>query len=113
MRSGKVSAAWASKNSGSYFFNLKENKKMDANKYLGLFIGIVILVAVVSATAGTMLNSIAGTYNGTHYVGGLGDGVGGTFSATGLGSLFSVTIFGIILVAAIFYALWKGIGGMK
>jgi len=71
---------------------------MDANKYLGAFIGIVILVAVVSATAGTLLTNVTA--------------LNGTFASTGLGTLFSATIFGIILVAAIFYALWKGIGGM-
>ena len=72
---------------------------MDANKYLGAFIGIVILVAVVSATAGTLLTNVTA--------------LNGTFADTGLGTLFSTAIFGIILVAAIFYALWAGITKMK
>ena len=72
---------------------------MDANKYLTMFIGIVILVAVVAATAGTLLTNVTALNT--------------TFQSTGLGTLFSATIFGIILVAAIFYALWKGLGGMK
>lgn len=72
---------------------------MDANKYLTVFIGIIVLVAVVSATAGTMLTNVAGLNT--------------TFQATGLGSLFSVSIFGIIIVAAIFYALYKGLSGNK
>jgi hypothetical protein len=72
---------------------------MDANSYMTKFIGIVILVAVVAATAGTLLTNVTA--------------LNGTFASTGLGTLFSATIFGIILVAAIFYALWKGIGSKK
>ena len=72
---------------------------MDANKYLAYFIAIVVLVAVVSATGSTLLTNIAGLNT--------------TFADTGIGSLFSATIFGVILVAAIFYALWKGTYGMK
>jgi len=71
---------------------------MDANKYLMGFIGVVILVAVVSATAGTLLTNVAGLNT--------------TFQDTGLGNLFSVTIFGLILVAAIFYALYRGVTGL-
>jgi phosphotransferase system glucose/maltose/N-acetylglucosamine-specific IIC component len=67
---------------------------MDANKYLTLFIGMVILVAVISATAGTLLTNVSGLNT--------------TFADTGLGTLFSTTIFGVIIVAAIFVALWKG-----
>ena len=55
------------------------------------------MVAVVSATAGTLLTNVTALNT--------------TFASTGLGTLFSATIFGIILVAAIFYALWKGLGG--
>ena len=79
---------------------------MDAKAYLGMFIGVFILVTVVAATGGSLLNAISGTWNGTAYVGGLGDGAGGVFSSTGLGALFGVTIAGLLLAAAIFYAIW-------
>jgi len=72
---------------------------MDVQKYLGAFIGVLILIAIVSATAGTLLTNAA-TLNTT-------------FASTGLGSLFSVTIFGVILVAGIFYAVWKGVKSMS
>lgn len=68
---------------------------MDANKYLTTFIGIVILVAIVSATAGTLLTNVTALNT--------------TFASTGLGMIFSASIFGIILVAAIFFALWNGL----
>ena len=71
---------------------------MDIKKYIGAFIGVLILVAIVAATAGTLLTSAAGLNT--------------TFAATGLGNLFSVTIFGIILVAGVFYALYKGVQSM-
>ena len=79
---------------------------MDGKSYLALFIGLFILVIVVGATAGSLLNAISGTWNGTHYVGGLGTGVGGVFTSTGLGSLFGVTIAGLLLAAAVFYGVW-------
>lgn len=44
-------------------------------------------MAVVSATAGTLLTNVTA--------------LNGTFASTGLGTLFSASIFGIILVAAI------------
>lgn len=81
---------------------------MDANNYLVLFVGILVFVAVVSASAGTILNGVAGTWNGTEYVGGLG-GTGGALTSTGLGGLFSVTVFGILLVSVVFYVLWNGL----
>jgi len=69
-------------------------KSDDANRYLVIFIGIILLVAVISSTAGTLLTNVAGLNT--------------TFQSTGLGTLFSTTIFGVIIVAAIFVALWKG-----
>lgn len=69
---------------------------MDAKKYLTMFIGIIILVAVVSATAGSLLTNLTA--------------LNGTFAATGLGTLFSAGIIGLLLAAAIFYAIWKYFG---
>lgn len=66
---------------------------MDAKKYLGMFIGVIILVAVVSATAGSLLTNLTA--------------LNGTFAATGLGTLFSASIIGLLLAAGIFYAIWK------
>jgi len=81
---------------------------MEASKYLTIFIGVLVLVAVVAALAPTVMNSVSGTWNGTAYVGGLG-GVGGSLTSTGLGSLFGVGIFGLIIAAGVFYALWTAI----
>lgn len=69
---------------------------MDAKKYLGMFIGVIILVAVVSATAGSLLTNLTA--------------LNGTFAATGLGTLFSASIIGLLLAAGVFYAIWKYFG---
>ena len=65
---------------------------MDAKSYLGMFIGVFILVTVVAATGGTLLTNIVALNT--------------TFQSTGLGTLFSATIAGLLLAAAIFYAIW-------
>ena len=82
---------------------------IEPKKYMYIFVGALILTALVSATGGTLLNNISGTYNGTAYVGGLG-GVGGAFADTGIASLFGVTILGLLFAIGVFYALYKMFG---
>lgn len=66
---------------------------MDANKYMTMFIGALVLVALVSATAGTLL-----TYFGN---------LSTAFSSTGISAIFGAGILGLIFAAGIFYALYK------
>ena len=84
--------------------------KIDPKKYMTIFLGALILTALVGATGATLLNNIAGTNNGTDYVGGLG-GVGGAFESTGLASLFGVAILGLLFAVFIFYALYRMFSG--
>jgi Co/Zn/Cd efflux system component len=77
--------------------------KNEAKKWLLMFLGVYILVQFISATGGTLINSLAGTSNGTHLLGGLAQ----TFTSTGLGGLFAANVIGLIIVVAIFYVIWK------
>ena len=68
---------------------------MKAENYINKYVGILILVALVGATGGTLLTNMT-TLNTT-------------FADTGLGSLFSKVILGLVFAAGIFYAIYKGV----
>lgn len=70
-----------------------------AQNYINKYVGLLILVALVSATGGTLLTNLAGLNT--------------TFTDTGLGSLFGKTIIGLVFAAAIFYAIYKMVTTMK
>jgi len=64
-----------------------------------IFLGALILVALVTATGGTLITNMVA--------------LNGTFASTGLGSLFSATILGLLFAVFIFYALYKMFMGGK
>jgi len=66
---------------------------IDPKKYMNIFLGALILTALVSATGGTLITNMTS--------------LNGTFGATGIGSLFSATILGLLFAVFIFYVLYK------
>lgn len=71
---------------------------MKATNYINKYVGLIILVALVSATAGTLLTNLSGLNT--------------TFTDTGLGTLFTKTILGLVFAAGIFYAIYKAVTTM-
>lgn len=70
---------------------------MEPKKYMTIFLGALILTALVAATGGTLLTNIVA--------------LNGTFGTTGLGTLFSATILGLLFAVFIFYALYRMFAG--
>ena len=65
------------------------------SKYMNGYIALLIIVALVSATGGSLITDMAGLNT--------------TFGSTGLGSIFSATILGLVFAGAVFYAVYKGV----
>jgi hypothetical protein len=66
-------------------------------KYISVYIGVIIIVALTASMAGNLLSNAAGLNT--------------TFQTTGVGNLFGVTIFGIMIVGLVSYALYQVITG--
>jgi len=67
---------------------------MDAKKYVGIYVVIIVFIALVSGTAGGLLTDVTGLQT--------------TFAGTGVESLFALGLIGLIFAALIFLAIYAG-----